>query len=213
MTIETTTNASGETIWINESGREFVFLGSVCQPEDFGNPCVCDTIAAHKAAFTKAGIEILDKEDTGWYCQYNFITWWNQDGYAMIFAGREVLESVAHHKTMETDKTYVAPFATIEEMENATGDRADMFRKFWYHSPATQSHHATDKWVWKVLTQATECVEARDYHKLFKVCRAASIKASCDEAIDAIAHIWDAMATAMFLIGVDTNHPYNLAED
>jgi hypothetical protein len=210
--IVTAKNDQNETIWINESDCEFVFLGSVCEPTEFGDPSVCNAIACQKARFAEAGIELLDKEDTGWYCQYNFITWWNQDGYAMMFASREVLNALAHHQEMEADKTRVLPFATIEELEFGEGDLAEMFRKFWYYNIPNQPHHSTDKWVWKVRDQAGECVEARDYHKLFKVCRAASLKASCDEAVDAIAHIWDAMATCLYFMGVDTNHPYNLAE-
>ena len=211
--ITTTTNDRNETIWINEAGVEFVLLCSVHQPTDFGDTFVCDAIAREKENFTSHGIELLDKADTGWYCDYNFIVWWDQNGEALIFASRKAVDALSHYWEMEADKTRVLPYATIEDLEFGEGDRADMFRKFWWYNIPNQPHHATDKWVWKVRDQAGDCVKARDYHKLFKVCRAASLKASCDEAVDAIAHIWDAMATCLYFMGVDTNHPYNLAED
>ena len=216
--ITTTTNDRNECIWINESGREFVRVevaftgnGTTIEENIAHNTEACEAIANVRSGFESKGIKILDKADTGWHCQYNMIVF-QVANHKWIFVSREVVDAETHYYEMEADKTRVLPYATVEELEMGEGDRAEMFRKFWYYNIPNQPHHSTDKWVWKVRDQAGECVKARDYHKLFKICRAASLKASCDEAVDAIAHIWDAMATCLYFMGVDTNHPYNLAE-
>ena len=221
--ITTTTNDRNETIWINESGREFVMVAAFDYEHEYVNGVPTaksiesgiewgNTIEELLFDYESKGIKILQRCDTGWYCQYNMIDW-EVNGQKRIFVARETVAKLKHYWDMEADKTSVLPYATIEDLEFGEGDRAEMFRKFWWYNIPNQPHHATDKWVWKVRDQAGDCVKARDYHKLFKVCRAASLKASCDEAVDAIAHIWDAMATCLYFMGVDTNHPYNLAED
>jgi hypothetical protein len=101
--ISTTVNDRNETIWINESKREFVrvevaFTGNGETIEE-NITCMAkayETLANVRSGFESKGIYILEKSDTGWYCDYNMISW-QVANHFWIFVSREVVDAEARY--------------------------------------------------------------------------------------------------------------------
>lgn len=101
------------------------------------------------------------------------------------------------------------PISTVEEqLESNT-----VFHDHYYLNLRTSHlHHTQQKAVDRVHCEAMDCIEARDYHKLWAAVSKAYDRYSNDDVLDCISEIWNAVSTCLFYLGVDTSHDYNLAE-
>jgi hypothetical protein len=142
--------------------------------------------------------------------------------YGEIFIAYDYLkESYSVMVDKASDRLYRAKFNYDQQQERCIMLQSTIVHQleanehfaqwYYYMPPSSHLHHKQQEALDRVLTIAHAYIESGDYLGLYRAMNREYKKAH-DNTKDGISEIWNAAATCLFYIGVDTNADYCLGE-